>query len=74
MKEKLTGKDGPTDKAVSAAVAACAGGVPVHPAHGFPQERVSTLREDVQAVMARGSTPMIPDSTDDFDPDEFRED
>ena len=68
------GKDGPDDRAVAGAMIDCIMGVPVDPAHGFPQEQVSTLREEIEEMMARGVMVEIPTSIDDFDPDEFRED
>ena len=48
------GKDGPDDRAVAGAMIDCIMGVPVDPAHGFPQEQVSTLREEIEEMMARG--------------------
>ena len=74
LKEEKRGKDGPDDHAIARATIACVMGVPVDPDDGFPQEQVATLREEVEEMMARGTIVDIPDSMDDFDPDEFKED
>ena len=71
---ELRGKNGPDDHAIASAIIACTMGVPVDPADGFPQDQVAGLREEIEAMMARGVVPDIPTSIDDFDPDEFKED
>ena len=71
---ELRGKDGPDDHAISTAITACVMGVPVDPDDGYPQDQVAGLREEIQAMMARGTIFDIPTSIDDFDPDEFKED
>jgi len=62
-----------TDKQISEATVAATMGVPVDPGLGVPQEEVAAIRDDVTEIMERGSTPLIPDSTDNFDMDEFKD-
>jgi len=62
-----------TDKQISEATVAATMGVAVDPGLGVPQEEIAAAREDVKAIMERGSTPLIPDSLDNFDMDEFKD-